>query len=97
MRTPLLIRWFVRGLSAAALLSLLACGPSRAPVPPGEIPSPTFVSEEDENYGHEVLSELSDKYPLDTNDARINRVRDIVDRLTDDGRGGINRAGGSMP
>jgi hypothetical protein len=40
---------------------------------------------EDEQYGHEVLAELSREYPLDRNDANITRVRGIVERLTSKG------------
>ncbi len=40
------------------------------------------MASEDEQYGHEVLNTLTETYPLDTNDQRINRVRGIVDRLT---------------
>jgi hypothetical protein len=50
-------------------------------VPPGEIPQPPPVSAEDEDYGQQVLSELVNEYPLENNDAYVNRVRDIVDRL----------------
>ena len=65
------------------LLSVLAaCGSSRKPVPPGVVPEQGAVLSEDEQYGHEVLDSLTDQYPLDRNDARINRVRTIVDRLT---------------
>lgn len=67
----------------ACILTLSACGPGRAPVPPGVVPEQSEVSAEDENYGHEVLGELMDKYQLDNDDARINRVRDIASRLTE--------------
>lgn len=65
------------------LCILTACGPKRAPVPPGVVPEQTEVSAEDENYGHEVLNDLMDRYQLDNNDQRINRVRDIANRLTE--------------
>jgi Zn-dependent protease with chaperone function len=70
-----------------ALISLTTifgsgCGAARAPIPPGEVPIEGPISAEDEAYGHTVLTELTKQYPLDTDDRRINRVRDIVDRLT---------------
>ena len=67
------------------LISLIGCAPTRPPIPPGEVPSADYVSAQDEAYGHEVLSELSDKFELDRDDNNINRVRDIVDRLADGG------------
>jgi predicted Zn-dependent protease len=36
----------------------------------------------DEQYGQEVLSALMREFPLERDDATVNRVRDIVDRLT---------------
>ena len=71
----------MRYLLSLILLCLIGCA-SRAPIDPTQLPSPVTVTEEDEQYGHEVLSELVDRYALDTNDKRINRVRDIVDKIT---------------
>ena len=52
-------------------------------MPPGTVPEqtggPTAV---DERYGQEVLGQLSQQFQLDRDDARVSRVRDIVDRLT---------------
>lgn len=70
-------------LAVALLLFLTACGPQRPPLPPGIVPEQSEVSAEDENYGHQVLNELMDRYELDNDDARINRVRDIAQRLTE--------------
>jgi len=61
---------------------LTGCPPARRPIPPGVIPKQHAVSTADELYGHEVLSRLVQRYPLDHDDARIKRVRDIVDRIT---------------
>lgn len=69
-------------LFCAALTLLCACGRNRPPVPPGTVPQQSEVPAEDEKYGHEVLNSLTQQFPLDTDDGRINRVRDIVDRLT---------------
>lgn len=66
---------------AALIVSSSGCGPSRAVIPPGEIPPAPQVSTEDEQYGHNVLSELTRQYPLERSDAAINSVRDIVERL----------------
>ena len=63
-------------------LMFSACASARKPVPAGVIPQQSTVYSEDEKYGHEVLSNLTKKYPLDRDDDRILRVRDIVDRLT---------------
>lgn len=64
------------------ILLLSACGSTRQPIPPGVIPEEQDVIAADEQYGHQVLESLTQNYPLDRDDARINRVRDIVDRLT---------------
>lgn len=72
--------------SLVALLGLLpisACGPVRPPVPTGEIPPLEAVSQSDEQYGQEVLSSLTQQFPLENNDAAVNRVRDLVDRLAE--------------
>lgn len=65
-----------------SLLCLSACAPSRSLMPPGEIPEHRAPLTEDEQYGHEVLSQLTQQYPLDRDDDRIDRVRNIVDKLT---------------
>lgn len=57
------------------------CASDRRPVPPGEIPQLAPVTSSQEEYGHEVLSELTQQYPLSTDDKDINRVRNLVDRL----------------
>lgn len=59
-----------------------ACATRRPLLPPGEVPQARFVSEADEQYGHEVLSELSTQFQLDRDDVRVMRVRDVVHRLT---------------
>ena len=69
----------------ALSFGLIGCAPTRPPVPPGEVPSADYVTAKDEAYGHEVLSELSEKFELDRDDNNINRVRDLVDRLADGG------------
>jgi predicted Zn-dependent protease len=69
------------GIFILLSLTLTGCGAGRAAVPPGIIPQQTELSVEDEKYGHEVLSTLSQQFALDTSDANINRVRDIADRL----------------
>lgn len=56
---------------------------SRVPVAPGEIPRGTYTTAEDEQYGQQVLATLTQNYPLSQDDAAINRVRDIVDRLAE--------------
>jgi predicted Zn-dependent protease len=63
-------------------LLISACSAKHIPVPAGVIPEQTSLVSEDEQYGHEVLNNLTEQYPLDRDDGRINRVRDVVDRLT---------------
>jgi predicted Zn-dependent protease len=63
-------------------LSITGCAGGRRPIPAGVIPEQQEVPMSEEQYGHEVLSKLSEQYPLDRNDDRINRARDIVARLT---------------
>ncbi len=74
------MRLFLLSLLLPLLIS--SCAPSRTLLPPGEIPDFQAPLTEDEQYGHEVLSQLTQQYPLDRNDDRIERVRSIVDRLT---------------
>ena len=66
------------------LITLLAagCSASRPPIPPGTVPPEQILQAEDERYGHQVLAELARQYPLDRDDTNINRVRGVVDRLT---------------
>jgi predicted Zn-dependent protease len=73
---------FTKVLCIAISLVSIGCGPSRPPVPPGEIPPASLVSPTDEQYGQQVLSALMKEFPLERDDATINRVRDLVDRLT---------------
>ncbi len=54
----------------------------RTPVPAGTIPKPPILTQADEQYGHEVLSQLSDQYELETDDKKVTRVRDLVEKLT---------------
>lgn len=63
-----------------AAAGLAACA-SRAPIPAGQVPAANYVSAEDEAYGLQVLSALSQRYPVDQNDRNIFRVRDLVGRL----------------
>ncbi len=74
-----------RALSAIVALLLFfteACAPARAPIPPGTVPAGRPVTSAEEQYGHEVLTALSEQYNLDYNDPRLDNVIEIVDRLT---------------
>lgn len=62
--------------------SLSACAPKRAPIPQGVIPDPRPPSVQDEQYGHQVLGELTQQFPLEYNDPRLDKVVAIVDRLS---------------
>ncbi len=75
--TPL----FVRLCAACCALVGVACGPARPVIPPGEIPSATYLSQEDEQYGQQVLAELARQYPLVRNDADVNLARNVVMKL----------------
>jgi len=68
-------------ICSIATFVLVGCGAGRPPVPPGIIPQQTELTAEDEKYGHEVLSALTQQFALDTNDGNIHRVRDLADRL----------------
>lgn len=68
-------------LSFITLLILASCAPIRTVVPPGTVPDQSQLRSEDEQYGQEVLNQLLEQYKLDDSDERINRVRDLVDRL----------------
>lgn len=62
--------------------ALCTCASQRPLLPPGEIPTLEQVAAADEQYGHQVFSQLAERYELDRSDARIERVRSIVDTLT---------------
>lgn len=70
--------WLVLSVS----LWFAACVPARAPVPPGMIPQAKPLSLTDEQYGHQVLQAMTDRFELDYNNPRGMEVQDIVDRLT---------------
>ena len=74
----------LRILSVSLMLcTIAACGPSRPPIPVGEIPTPPLVSRSDEEYGRNVLMTLTRTYPVEQNRAALNRVLDVVYRLAD--------------
>lgn len=60
---------------------MFGCAPPRPPVPPGVVPSPRAMTTEDEQYGHEVLTALSEQFEIEYNDSRLDNIVDIVDRL----------------
>jgi len=64
------------------IAAVLASGCSgRTPVPVGVVPQEEYVSAEDEEFGHQVLSQLTRSYPLERDDQAIERVRGLVNRL----------------
>lgn len=73
------------------LLFIAACSASRKPIPTGVVPEQGDVHSQDEQYGQEVLNQLTQQYPLDRNDQRINRVREVVERLTKAARADHNQ------
>ena len=64
------------------LTFVTGCAASRPPVPVGTIPEASPVTPEEENYGHEVLQTLSQKWQLDYNHPRYQNVVDVVEKLT---------------
>lgn len=67
----------------AITLLFSSCAPARQILPAGEVPEAQNVSAEDEQYGHQVLSALSENFELSRDDALISRVREIANRLTE--------------
>lgn len=60
----------------------VGCVPVRPIVAPGVVPEQAPILSSEERYGHEVFSRLSERYQLVRDDQQVNRVRDIVDKLT---------------
>ncbi len=75
------LHFITRLCSALCVIGVVACGPSRPVIPPGEIPVATYLSQEDEQYGQQVLAQLAQQYPLVRNDAEVNLARDVVMKL----------------
>jgi predicted Zn-dependent protease len=85
-QTPSIALQRLHLLGLAVIFLLLGCAAGRTPVPPGVVPQGVFVSADDEAYGHQVLATLTAKYPLSRNDAAIERVRGLVQRLARAGK-----------
>jgi predicted Zn-dependent protease len=80
----LLYRFYRAGICALTCV-LAGCASGRVPITPGTVPQGVYLSAEDEAYGHQVLSTLTETYPLSRNDADIQRVRGLVQRLAQAG------------
>jgi predicted Zn-dependent protease len=76
-----ILRRFFPHTLIVTLTLLAGCGSGRVPVPTGTIPEGSYVSAEDEAYGHQVLATLNRSYPMSRDDAAIERVRGLVMRL----------------
>ena len=61
---------------------LSSCASSLPAVPPGTIPVAKAPSIEDEQYGHNVVQQLTDRYQVDNGNPAMDRIQEIVDRLT---------------
>ncbi len=61
---------------------LCSCSPTRKLQPLGTIPPVRPVSSEEEQYGHQILEELTDRYKLDYNHPKYPTITAIVDKLT---------------
>lgn len=69
---------------ALLILSLYSCSSGRMPVVPGTIPTQdSSITQEDQKYGSQVLRELSKQYPISKDSNYIDRVDNIVIKLTD--------------
>lgn len=68
-------------LIALSLILLCSCVAQHRTVPVGEVPPVRSATPQDDAYGRQVLALLAQQYPLDRDDNRINRVREITDRL----------------
>lgn len=71
-----------RVIATAFLVVSSACSPGRPPVPAGVIPEPKPVLPSEEQYGHQILSKLSEEYPLDMGHPRAGEVLEVVDKLS---------------
>lgn len=74
--------YMLRLLPIASLILLTACASPKPPVPPGTIPAPSNPSISDEQYGHQVVQELSERYQIDYSNPKMDKIQEIVDRLT---------------
>jgi predicted Zn-dependent protease len=72
---------YLTPLFLACFFLLAGCSSGRVAVTPGLIPQESYVSAEDEAYGHHVLSQITARYPLSRDDRAIERVRGLVNRL----------------
>lgn len=82
-RPTRLLRLVVQlSLALSVMSGVAACGPIRTPVPDGVIPPATPVTIEEEQYGHQVLTAITQQHPIDYNNNRGPEVERVVDRLT---------------
>ncbi len=51
-------------------------------MPPGTIPEAKPLTVSDEQYGHNVVQELTERYQVDNANPEMDRIQEIVDRLT---------------
>jgi predicted Zn-dependent protease len=67
----------------SVLCVLLSTGCSyRSTLPIGIVPEQPVTSQEDYEYGRDLLTQLSSQYPLSHNNTKIERVQHVVDKLT---------------
>jgi len=70
-------------VSLASILILNACAASRAPIPRGTVPLPKAPTQAEEQHGHKVLAELTNKYKLDYNHPRYQEMQNVMKALTE--------------
>lgn len=73
---------FTRLLSMLLAALLSACATTRPALPPGEIPDQGPPTVEEEQTGHQVFSQLVERFPLSRDNEQIFRIRGIVEKLT---------------
>lgn len=73
---------YIKIILVVIILTSIGCAAQRPILPVGEVPKQGIVENADEQYGHRVLAELTQQFPLSHDDQAIDRVRKIVDRLS---------------
>lgn len=63
-------------------IALSSCAASKGVVPPGTIPEAKAPTIDDEQYGHNVVQQLTERYQVDNGNPAMDRIQEIVDRLT---------------
>lgn len=73
--------WQTLPFLCAIMFACIGCAPRRAAIPVGEVPRWQSTSQEDQQYGQQVLMQLSRLFPHSRNPLVLSRVRGVVSRL----------------